>query len=172
MSADSMASDAVKKSAPLNAEALVQQLADCTGRRLGVYADKEPLDTEMVVKWLDDKNPLGGAWVKTKEFQAYVPHRADRGYPERLVALRTKGMPCGLCSATSREGCCQCAQALCKSCSVDLIMKIEDPLLLACPFCREDMSWMVRHVMMMSLRQALGGGDKTATPPTSTSLRA
>jgi hypothetical protein len=150
----------------LDTEALVQRIADCTGRRLGVYANKEPSATEIGVKWLDDKNPLGGAWVKTTQFQAYIPHRADAGYPERLVTLRTKGMPCGLCGTSSLEGCCQCAQALCKSCSVDLIMKIEDPLMLACPFCREDMSWMVRHVMMTSLQQAL---SKATTPPSTSS---
>lgn len=157
----------VAKSTSLNAEALVQRLADCMGRRLGVYANKEPASGEMVVRWLDDTIPLGGAWIKTTEFQAFVPHRADAGYPERLVTLRTKGMPCGLCGTTCTKGCSQCAQALCESCSVDLVMKIENPFLLACPFCREDMSWMVQHAMMTTLQEAMSKADKTTTLSTS-----
>jgi hypothetical protein len=128
----------------LSCSQLVFRIGLHLGKRLKIYADKEPLEDELLVRWLDPGNPLGGAWVCSTELKSYVPHNADPGFVERFIGLRTDGLPCGLCQTKANQGCIQCAQALCSSCTIDMVMKIDNPFQFACPFCRSDLSWIAQ----------------------------
>lgn len=141
----------------LSCNQLVFRISRSLGKRLEVYADKDPGVDELVVKWLDSDNPLGGAWICAREFRAYIPHNADPGHVERLIQLKTKGSPCGLCGAPTTHGCIQCAQGQCPSCGEQYVMKSDNWLTnLSCPYCRADMSWIVRHVATEFLAKELG----------------
>jgi hypothetical protein len=141
----------------LSCSQLVFRLSQTLGKRLEAYADKDPGEDELVVKWLDADNPLGGAWVCSSKFRAYLPHTADPGHVERVIELKTKGLPCGLCGVKTTHGCIKCAQAHCPSCGEEYVMKSDTWLTnLCCPFCRSDMSWIIQQVAMEFLAKDQG----------------